>query len=109
MGRSFQSMAASFTAVIHTSMQIHILLEDQDKWILIDKAKRDLEKKKKADQHDLMDLDQDLSSDIDTEDLDPMYEQSSLDPYGKKKFKQTIRRKFVLQMKNFLSTFPYLP
>ena len=46
--RSFQSMADSFKAVIHTNQQIKLLLEEQDQWIIIDKAKKDLEKKKRA-------------------------------------------------------------
>ena len=49
-----------------------------------------------------------LISDNDSDDLNPMYEQSSLDSYKQKGFKQTHRKSFVVEVKRFMSTFPYL-
>ena len=80
--RTFESMADSFLAVIQTNSQIELLLEEQDKWIIKDIAKKNSEKKKKSHQRDCYDSNQDCSDDDSY--FDPYYDQISLDPYGKK-------------------------
>ena len=55
-GQSFQSMASCYVAVQNANEQIPFLLLAQDRWILKEKAIREIEKKERT-KNDLMDPD----------------------------------------------------